>query len=174
VAAMFAVALMASCSDEASEPLPADEPGFFTLQASSFSDGDPIPIDHTCAGEDVPPALQWSTVDDAGSFVVTLTDPDAADFVHWVVYGIADDVNELVPTSLPTGANEGANDFGTVGYRGPCPPSTDEPHTYVFTVYALEGTDAFDLDAGANLDEVNEAIECCLISSATLTGTFGR
>ena len=37
----------------------------------------------------------------------------------------------------PFTAVQGTNDFGTTGYRGPCPPK-GEVHTYYFNVYGLD------------------------------------
>lgn len=93
-----------------------------------------------CSGQNLAPTLHWFNVP-AGtkSFAFTITDVDApvADgFHHWIVYNIP----RQVTTLHGHGSNpfsEGTNDFGTVGYGGPCPPPDGQVHHYVFTVYAL-------------------------------------
>ncbi|MBV9383855.1 MAG: YbhB/YbcL family Raf kinase inhibitor-like protein [Streptosporangiaceae bacterium] len=93
-----------------------------------------------CSGKNLAPALHWYNVP-AGtrSFAFTITDVDApvADgFHHWIVYNIPRKVTTLHGHgSNPFG--EGTNDYGTVGYGGPCPPPDSQVHHYVFTVYAL-------------------------------------
>jgi hypothetical protein len=74
-----------------------------------------------------------------------MRDPDAqngAGFQHWFVYDIPSSATGLpagigVSSSLPDGAKSAANSFGLQGYAGACPPAGDQPHHYVFTVYAL-------------------------------------
>jgi len=93
-----------------------------------------------CSGQNLAPALHWYNVP-AGtkSFAVTITDVDApvaGGFHHWIVYNIPRHVTSLEGH----GSNpfsEGTNDFGTVGYGGPCPPPDGQVHHYIFTVYAL-------------------------------------
>ena len=93
-----------------------------------------------CSGQNLAPTLNWFNVP-AGtkSFAFTITDVDApvADgFHHWIVYNIP----RQVTTLQGHGSNpfsEGTNDYGTVGYGGPCPPPDGQVHHYVFTVYAL-------------------------------------
>ena len=122
----------------------------FTVVSPDFQDGGFLPRSAelggpvgmgVCEGKNLAPALRWFNVP-AGtkSFTLTITDPDApvaGGFHHWVVYNI--------PRSHPFLAghghnpfSEGTNDFGHVGYDGPCPPATGEVHHYVFTVYALK------------------------------------
>ena len=61
---------------------------------------------------------------------------------QWVgrIYRSAWDGSRNVLTAIgegetPAGATAGRNDFGTTGWRGPCPPSGT--HTYLFRLYAL-------------------------------------
>ncbi len=70
-------------------------------------------------------------------------DPDApaGTWVHWVVYNIPENINELsenIPNNklLTDGIMQGKNDFGKYGYGGPCPPSGT--HRYFFKLYALD------------------------------------
>lgn len=96
-----------------------------------------------CSGQNLAPTLHWYNVP-AGtkSFAFTITDVDApvADgFHHWIVYNIP----RRVTTLYGHGSNpfsEGTNDYGTVGYGGPCPPADGQVHHYIFTVYALSVT----------------------------------
>jgi Raf kinase inhibitor-like YbhB/YbcL family protein len=74
--------------------------------------------------------------------------------------------------SVPIGARQGENSFGKEGYGGPCPPKGEDPHRYVFTVYALRAP--LPLDAGAKPGEVRSAIAKQAIARGQLTGKFGR
>jgi len=107
-----------------------------------------------------------------------MDDPDAPGgvFTHWVLFNIPSDSRELleaVPTQaqLPSGALQGKNDFGRVGYGGPCPPP-GRPHRYRFTLYALD--QALDLKAGASKKQVLDAMPGHILGQGQLTGTYQR
>ena len=70
------------------------------------------------------------------------------------------------------GARQGENDFGDVGYRGPCPPEGDDPHEYRFTLYVLD--EELDAEPGALRPTVEDEIGAKARDSAEFTGTFGR
>ncbi|MGH2729607.1 MAG: YbhB/YbcL family Raf kinase inhibitor-like protein [Actinomycetota bacterium] len=167
---------LVSCSDD-SEPTPdIDAPASIDLSSSAFDEGETIPTKYTCDGDDVSPPLQWTTRPASDFYVVTLTDPDApgGTFTHWIVHGIRPTESSLQEDSVPSDALEGENDSDDVDYGGPCPPEGDDPHRYVFTVYAIEGQPGPRLVQGASLDEVLDAIECCVAAKGTLTATYGR
>jgi hypothetical protein len=77
-------------------------------------------------------------------FAVYMDDPDAEPlcgfrWVHWMAVNItAHSIPEDFSRTAGSGAVQGKNDSGTVGYAGPMPP--DKDHTYVITVYALDAT----------------------------------
>lgn len=167
------------------------------LSATPFEDGEKIPPRYTCEGDDVSPELQISgvdegtssasrtqsddVVDDAETLTIIVDDPDAGDtpFVHWLLWNVPASV-ETIPRSVARekrppfaeGARQGTNSAGEIGYMGPCPPTGDGPHTYRFRLSAVEST--LDLEAGANRDELEAALEGELIDSVTLTGTYER
>ncbi len=72
---------------------------------------------------------------------------------------------------LPGGALEGKNDFGKIGYGGPCPPA-GKPHRYQFNLYALDTT--LNLEAGASRKQVIDALEGHTLALGQLTGTYQR
>jgi Raf kinase inhibitor-like YbhB/YbcL family protein len=145
----------------------------FELSSDSFDHGEPIPVRHTCSGEDRSPRLAWSlTPEGTRSLALLLHDPDApsGDFVHWLVWNInpGDD-------GIEEGAaapREGTNGFGNLGYSGPCPPPGVGPHRYFFRLYALDTE--LDLEAGATRDKLEDAIEGHALAEAELMGTFER
>src|SRR5690606_16967576 len=102
-----------------------------------WRDGARIPARYTCDGPDVSPPLTWSNVPaETVELAITVTDLDAPDFVHWVVFGIAPDTTGLAEDETPAGATPWPNSGGSGAYVGPCPPDGDE-HRYLFTVHAL-------------------------------------
>ena len=109
-----------------------------SLTSPAFADGDPIPRECTCRGQDLSPALAWQGVPaGTAALVLFVDDPDGRDWVHWSVLDLPAADGGL-PRSVGPAADppqQGRNDFGRVGYGGPCPPSGT--HHYQFTLYAL-------------------------------------
>lgn len=145
------------------------------LTSVSFDDDETIPTRFTCEGENVPPPISWEGVPEgAVELVLSMEDPDAPSgtFRHWAVSGIDPSTSALDPATVPDGAVLGENDFGEVGYGGPCPPDGDEPHRYVFTVHAIDR--ASGLETGFSASEMREALEGAEIARGELIGVFGR
>jgi len=179
------IGLSASCGgddDEAAEPATAGAaaPGF-AFAESAVAEGQAIDPRYTCDGENVSPALAWEGVPDGtAGLALVLEDPDApgGTFTHWLVYGL-DPGETALPEGVPDGdevsgppaLRQGANDFGTVGYGGPCPPG-GEKHRYVFRLLAL--AHELDLAGGTSRDELLEAVEPHVLAEATQTGTYAR
>ena len=164
--AVLLVAALTACSN-----VPAD-PEVLTMQltSSSFDEAQPIPSEHTCDGADTSPPLAWTNVpEDAAAFALTVGDPDARDFVHWVLTDIPGDVRELPEGQGDAIGTPGPNDFGRVGWGGPCPPSG--AHRYVFTLYALTEPIGEVADADALRARAGEGRTLAL---ATLTGVYSR
>ena len=150
-------------------------PGPFTLTSSAFDEGRPIPKAQTCDGADRSPPLAWTGVPaGAGALVLVVDDPDARDFVHWLVLDLPADATGSLPGNIAAGTSppqQGRNDFGRIGWGGPCPPSGT--HHYRFTLSAL----AAPLGLGGHPDgsAVRQALRNAnVIASARLTGTYHR
>ncbi|MGB9601248.1 MAG: YbhB/YbcL family Raf kinase inhibitor-like protein [Limisphaerales bacterium] len=149
------------------------------LKSSAFANGQPIPVKYTGQGKDISPPLEWSDAP-AGtkSFAIISDDPDApvGVWVHWVIYDIPANVTKLdenVPTkeTLPTGAKQGINDFGNVGYGGPMPPP-GKPHRYFFKLYALDTV--LNLKPRASKQQLLRAMQGHILAQAELMGTYQR
>jgi hypothetical protein len=156
-----------------------------TVASPAFTDGGMLApanaaSERDCGGGNVSPTLRWSgSPDRTKSFAIVMIDPDGRrglGSIHWVVYGIPPSVR-----SLPEGAGGapseylvgGTNGSGTTIYRGPCPPQGDEPHHYVFQVYALDlepGT----LQAGLTREAFLEAIRGHSLAEASIVGRYAR
>src|SRR4051812_969478 len=128
-----------------------------------------IPDRYTCRGPGDKPPLRWGAVP-AGTreLVLLVTDPDAPNgrFVHWSAFGIAPGAR-VVPVRL----REGQNSAGKDGWTPPCPPQGDQPHRYVFDLYALSRPSG--LRQGATADEVTAAVRGA-IARGEIVGRFGR
>jgi Raf kinase inhibitor-like YbhB/YbcL family protein len=148
------------------------------ITSSAFSEGQAIPNHYTCDGPDVSPDLAWSGVPEtAASLALICDDPDApvGTWVHWVLFNIpadADGLSAEIPSDaiLENGARHGKNDFGKLGYGGPCPPGGT--HRYFFKLYALDTQ--VELDSGSTKAQLLEAMEGHILAEAQLMGTYKR
>ena len=143
------------------------------LTSPAFDDGEPIPRKHTCDGEDVSPALHWSSVPDGTrTLALILHDPDApsGDFTHWVAWNIDPGPGEL-GEGAPAPA-EGTSGFGRPGYGGPCPPPGHGAHRYFHQLYALDTE--LDLETGASREQLQDALDGHVLGEARLMGTYER
>jgi Raf kinase inhibitor-like YbhB/YbcL family protein len=112
------------------------------------------------------------------SFALIMDDPDAppGTRVHWVLCNVPADARELperVPRQeqLASGARQGQNDFGKVGYSGPCPPP-GKPHRYFFKLYALDLKP--NPKSGATKADLERAMQPHIFAQAELIGRYGR
>lgn len=138
-----------------------------------FADGDKIPSQYTCDGEDLAPELKISQVPEgAKSLVLIVDDPDApmGIWVHWLLYNIPTDTTEIDANNLPKGTKSGITDFGRVGWGGPCPPSGT--HRYFFKLYAVDKT--LDLLPGATKAQLEAEIKDHVIEKSELIGLYKR
>jgi Raf kinase inhibitor-like YbhB/YbcL family protein len=149
------------------------------VTSTAFQEGTTIPKQCTGEGKDVSPPLKWGEVP-AGtkSFAVICDDPDAPrkePWVHWVLFNLPAEARELAEGAsrggLPTGAKEGKNDFGNIGYGGPMPPP-GKAHRYYFKVYALETV--LDLPEGATKAELERAMKGHVLAEGQLMGKYAR
>lgn len=149
------------------------------LVSRAFREGQTIPAIHSCEGGDRSPPLEWSEIPVATrSLALIVDDPDAprGTWVHWVLYNLPADAVELsagVPPvpELKSGARQGLNDAGGVGYTGPCPPPGG-PHRYFFRLHALDCT--LNLATGVKRSDVDQAIAGHVLAAAALMGTYRR
>jgi Raf kinase inhibitor-like YbhB/YbcL family protein len=146
----------------------------FVLRSPAFEDGMPISRGHTCQGEDVSPALEWTAPPaHTRSLALVVEDHDApgGTFTHWLAWGIEPGAHGLAEGQRPP--LEGRNDFRQRGWRGPCPPRAHGPHRYVFRLVALDTT-LDDLAPGAASRDVDEAVSGHVLAAAELVETFER
>jgi Raf kinase inhibitor-like YbhB/YbcL family protein len=145
--------------------------GKFTLTSSDFSPGGRFPGGLACGSS--APALRWSGAPaGARDMAIVVRDLDApgGEYRHWSAWRIPPAAAGTVPSS---GLTQGKNDFGDDGYGAPCPPKGDDPHTYVFTIYALARP--VDAKQGASPDAVNQAIAAAgPLAGGELRTTYSR
>lgn len=150
----------------------------FKLSSPAFADGQMIPPKYTADGEDISPPLAWEGLpQETQSLALICDDPDApvGTWVHWLIWNIPRDAGSLsenVPMQqqLATGARQGVNDFGRIGYGGPAPPRGT--HRYFFRLYALNTV--LDLPAGARRAQLEKAMKGRILGQAQLMGKYAR
>jgi Raf kinase inhibitor-like YbhB/YbcL family protein len=153
----------------------------FAITSPKFSNRAEIPADFTAEGRDVSPPLHWTELPEGTkSLALIVDDPDAPDpaapkrtFVHWVVYNLSPeqrDIPEAASGGLPSGAEEGLNDWNKRGYGGPNPPTGK--HRYFFKLFALDAP-------LPHLDEptkqsVLDAMQGHVLAQTELVGTYEK
>jgi Raf kinase inhibitor-like YbhB/YbcL family protein len=171
--------LAAGCGggrEAATPPAPAGA-ATIALRSPAFAAGARLPRALSCQGAGRAPALSWRGVPAAAQeLVLAVEDPDApgGTFVHWTVFGLPPATHGLPAGGrLPAGAASGANSTGSTGWTPPCPPQGDEPHHYVFTLFALRRPSG--LRSGASPSAVRAALAAQRpLARGRLVGTYSR
>jgi hypothetical protein len=149
----------------------------FKLMVSAFAEGAMIPKLHTCGGADLSPSLEWSgEPPETRSFALLVDDPDApvGTWNHWLLFDLPPSVRSLAQGYQPGKLGQsGLNDFGRLGYGGPCPPTGHGPHRYFFRLYAVAAP-SLGLAAGARRAEVDNALKGHILAEAQYMGRYER
>ena len=176
-AALAAVLALFACGGDDDGSVAPEPTGGMAFGSDSFAEGTSIPEKYSCDGVDESPPLTWTHVP-AGTvaFVVVMDDLDAGGFVHWIIYDVPGNSTELAiqqppDRTLDSGAKQGKNSFGDIGYGGPCPPR-GQTHDYRFRIYALDAETG--VGPGADADTVVAAIQGHVLDEGQITATFGR
>jgi Raf kinase inhibitor-like YbhB/YbcL family protein len=128
------------------------EGGGLHLMSSEWHDGGSVPKENLfngsgCGGTNISPEFHWSDAPSGTkSFAITIFDLDAPTgrgWWHWVIFNIPETISELPAGAgnqeargLPIATVQCRNDYGELGYGGPCPPP-GSTHRYLAKVYAL-------------------------------------
>lgn len=149
----------------------------FIVKVEGFNEGATIPSRFTCDGGDVSPAIEWAgEPSKTRSFALIMNDPDApgGTWNHWLVWDIVASVH-----SLPEGkghaslGKSGTNDFGRLGYGGPCPPKRRGSHRYYFRLFALD-TPTLGVPEGGKRSALEKALKGHTIAETAYMGRYER
>ncbi|HIJ06825.1 MAG: YbhB YbcL family protein [Methanomicrobiales archaeon 53_19] len=140
-----------------------------------------FPADYTCDGADRSPPLTIAGLNDQVKSLAIIMEDSSAEgggtFTHWIIWNIEPvrilpESLEKEPTiSFPVSAVQGVNDFGKIGYSGPC-PKPGSPHRYIFKVYALDSE--IDLAPGATRKELAAALAGHVIQFGNAEAIYSR
>ncbi|MDO5671597.1 MAG: YbhB/YbcL family Raf kinase inhibitor-like protein [Actinomycetaceae bacterium] len=168
---------MPNRADIAYRPVPdVTVPNNIVVSSPDLVDGAPMDARFAntgagCGGENITPRLEWSNVPEGTkSIAITCFDPNAptgSGFWHWIVADLPPSTTSFGPGDK---GSDFPNDYGLLGYNGPCPPSGG-PHNYIFTVHAL-GIEKLGLPQGATHTFARFAIHTNAIAQGTITGTY--
>jgi hypothetical protein len=149
------------------------------LTSTAFQQGMTIPKQYTGDGADQSPPLRWSEPPiGTKSIALICDDPDAprGTWVHWVLFNLPPQTRELeeglpATATLSSGAKQGKNDFGNIGYGGPAPPK-GKAHRYFFKLYPLAVV--VNLTPGATKAQLEAAMRGQILAEGELMGTYKR
>jgi Raf kinase inhibitor-like YbhB/YbcL family protein len=148
-----------------------------TITSSAFSEGGIIPPRYTCDDLNISPPLEWESSLDEESVALVCDDPDAPSgtWTHWAIFNLPPLTRSLPEhvmgrEELENGALQGANSWGTIGYRGPCPHTG--VHRYFFKIYLLDTK--LDLPAGITPPQLLLAMEGHILDQGQIMGIYFR
>jgi len=163
---------------------PSTAPISIDLESSAFTDGGTIPKKHAfdgfgCTGQNVSPPLAWTGAPEGTkSYALVVHDPDAptgVGFFHWVAFDIPADTAALAggASAAEFPGVQGHTDYGANAWGGPCPPPGDDPHRYLFTLYAVD-TETLGLGPETTGALLRFVLGQHALARGRLVGTYGR
>lgn len=163
--------------------------GEFALKSPQMKTGGQMAMEQVfdnfgCTGKNISPELHWTGVPKGTkSLGLTIYDPDAptgSGWWHWLIFnidpqtkGLPANAGDMKAHLAPSGSVQGRNDYGGVGYGGPCPPPGDKPHHYIITLFALDVA-RLELDETASPAMVGYNLNAHAIGKARMTVLYAR
>jgi Raf kinase inhibitor-like YbhB/YbcL family protein len=148
---------------------------YLTLTSPAFADEGELPDRFSFDGGNVSPPLEWSGLpEDTVELALLCEDADAnhEPFLNWLVTGVRPDSAGVAEGAVPPGGLEWTNGSGKVGWVGPKPPAGDEPHRYIFRLYALASPPELPEEPG--VDDVRHYMVDSALACAVLVGLYVR
>jgi Raf kinase inhibitor-like YbhB/YbcL family protein len=151
-----------------------------SIEVKGIRQGEQIPVEFTCDGNNRSPEVKIENPPSGTrSLALIMEDPDAPVglFVHWVLINIGPEVTQIkgdMGKSIRTreGFVQGKNDFGKIGYDGPCPPRGHGFHRYYFKLYALSSS--LNVTEPVTREKVVKAMEGKVLGQAEVIGRYKR
>jgi Raf kinase inhibitor-like YbhB/YbcL family protein len=169
--AATASTLLAGCGFLSASSTVAPWP--MTVTSEAFSQNI-LPRTFTChsARPETPPLAWFGGHSDTQSYALVVDDSSApiTPYIYWIVFDISPATTDIQQNALPPGAKQAVNSAGTVGYDPPCPQGS--PHSYRFTVYALNKM--VDLPNGTSLQSAWTAIAAATIGRGRMPPVIGN
>ena len=166
-AALLAVLTLAGCGT-AGYGAPV-APATMKVSSEAFISG-MLAQRYTCHGAKMSPPLNWSGAPQGTKSLALIVDDSSAPItptIYWLVFDINPGATDIQEDTLPTDARQALNSAGKAAYDAPCPHGS--PHSYRFTVYALNTT--LKLANGAPALSVWTAIAAATIGRGRITVT---
>ncbi|MEB3286662.1 MAG: YbhB/YbcL family Raf kinase inhibitor-like protein [Vampirovibrionales bacterium] len=162
-----------------------ETPKKFTVSSSAFKDGEAIPKEYTCDGRNiVPPLMVYNIPPKTKSLALIIDDPDAPtrNWTHLAFWNVAPKPFVVPEGKLPSLVPMASNDFGQIGYGGPCPSikksengrinKKTDAHHYHFRVFALDTV--INLPRASKRLDLDRMMSGHVIEKADLVGTYQR
>lgn len=137
-----------------------------------------FPPTHTCDGENSSPEIEILDLDAQTLAIVALNPYEpGCSFTNWLAWDIP--AIPIIPARIPkkkivaspVRAVQGTNDYGILGYSGPC-PKHGETHRITFKIYGLDGV--LDLAPGSRKDELISAMKGHVVQFGTTMAMYRR
>ncbi|MFW5637683.1 MAG: YbhB/YbcL family Raf kinase inhibitor-like protein [Methanoculleus sp.] len=139
-----------------------------------------FPSWNTCDGPDISPEVRIRRLaPEVRSMAIFALNPyePGCSFTTWIIWNL--DPSPVVPEGIPqqgvvtapVDAVQGVNDYGTLGWRGPCPPG-GETHRYYFKVYGLDAM--LTLPAGAGKQDLIDAMRGHVLQFGRTVAFYSR
>ena len=127
-----------------------------------WAEGAQLDARFTCAAGISPSLTFVNVASDVVTLALSIVDETTNNSVQWIVANIQPTQTALTEGSVPSGAIEGINSLGTIGFEAPCPPA-GETHTYRLTGYGL--SQQLELENGVDSATLIQAIELAALDT---------
>lgn len=159
------------------QPMRAQAPQGFTLASPAGTDGGSLPIEYTCDGAGVSPALVWTgapTGTREFAVLMSTVPRDGRTKWNWVVHAIPAIATTVPRAATSPGVSGRGSDGPRIGYQPPCSQGPGVKW-YTFTVYALSATPTLPGRAADVTGEVlSQAMSSITLAKASIRLGYAR